>query len=182
MFIHPECIWIDGFISGSKDTIFWKLKQHFPPLFLGEVNDRFKWLLTDFKENYFLNWYITGSTFFKYICQVLTFTMNAHRNHGLWYAGWYRWLISKPGATPSQKECMRACYSSNLLATGSISSLIVEFVWRSAPPPPTLAHYRKSRWAASSIFYLFSKGYIYVQGWHVDASSVILVDSMRRNF
>ena len=138
--------------------------------------------LPRFKENYFLNWDITGNTFFKYICQVLTFTMNAHPI-GWWYAGWYRWLISKADASANQKECMRACYSSNLLATGSISSLIVEFAWRSAPPPHTSSLLKiKLRWAASSIFYLFSKGYIYVQRWHVDASSMILVDPMRRNF
>ena len=60
---------------------------------------------------------------------------------------------------------VRACYSSNLLATGSISSLIVEFAWRSAPPPHTSSLLKiKLRWAASSIFYLFSKGYIYMQG------------------
>ena len=121
--------------------------------------------------------------FYIHLWQVLTFTMNAHRNHGLWYAGRYRWLISKAGASASQKECMRASYSSNLLATGSISSLVVEFAWRSAPPPHTSSLLKiKLRWAASSIFYLFSKGNIYVQGWHVDASSIILVDPMRRNF
>lgn len=48
--------------------------------------------------------------FYIHLWQVLTFTMNAHRNHGLRYAGWYRWLISKAGALASQKECMRACY------------------------------------------------------------------------